>query len=99
LFVYLDFFFLNLLWLSPYSNNLYTTKREPVFTHFTKVRFFKPVTSYLINLGSTYSIFNIYYKTSLEAFQQINEVAEGVKPMNLSEVRIENKLATTFFKL
>jgi len=69
LFIYLDFFFINLLWLKPYQQHLYYVPAKNFLPTFTKIRFYKPVTSYLINVSEVYIIFNIYYKTTLEAFQ------------------------------
>ena len=91
LFVYLDFLLVNLLWLKPYKTYLYYTPRTRSFVRYSRVRFFKPVTSYLVNVNETYLIFNIYYKTTLEAFQQLNEVDEdsttpGVTAIDLKKL-------------
>lgn len=76
LFVYLDFFFLILLWAKPYST--YWSYHQVTVPHhyYSRIRFFKPVTSYLINVRESYYIFNIYYKTSLEAFQSLTSTKD-----------------------
>lgn len=71
LFVYLDFLFLELVWVKPYKTNLYHTKTKTKPQQISKIRFFKPLTSYLVNVKEVYVIFNLYYKTTLEAFQKV----------------------------
>lgn len=74
LFVYLDFFFFNLLWVTFYDTHLYFFKRKSHKSKAIKQRFFKPVTAYLIALENKSIFINIYYKTSLERFQSLNNV-------------------------
>lgn len=52
---------------------MYPTRRRPSFRRLRKVRFFKPVTSYLVNVHTKFLIVNLYYKTSLEQFQSLKE--------------------------
>lgn len=86
LFVYLDFLFVDLLWLKHYKTYLYYTPRTSVFVSYKQIRFFKPVTSYLVNANDTYLIFNIYYKTTLEAFQKLNETEEDSISSGITDV-------------
>lgn len=76
LFVYLDFICLNLLWVSFYNSQLYSYRKTAKLPIFSKQRFFKPVTSYLVSLNSKSIFFNVYYKTTLEKFQSLNNVEE-----------------------
>ena len=52
----------------------YYTPIKPTFSKINKIRFFKPLTSYIFSVKNTYVLFNLYYKTSLETFQQLNSV-------------------------
>lgn len=76
LFVYLDFLFFNLLWVDFYNPHLYSFRRKARLPKFYKQRFFKPVTSYFVTLTNKSIFFNIYYKTSLEKFQSMNDSVE-----------------------
>ena len=98
LFVYLDFLFLNLLWLKPYTTNLYPTKKNPSVIRYTRVRFFKPVTSYLLSIGSYFTLFNIYYSTSLESFQQISKESTRKEFSFFSKLLVKSDIRSMFFK-
>lgn len=78
LFIYLDFLFFNLMWVDFYSINLYHFTKKAHLPKFTKQRFFKPVTSYLVTINTKTIFFNIYYKTSLEKFQSLNNKTDSV---------------------
>jgi hypothetical protein len=56
------------------------------FTELNEKRYFKPVTSYLISLKSKNLVINIFYKTSLQRFQQI-----GWKPEIIASTRVLHK--------
>ncbi len=73
LFVYLDFFFINLLWTKPYNTFLYKSAVKSSAAFYQKFRFFKPITSYLITLNTKSIFISLYYKTSLETFQGLND--------------------------
>lgn len=99
LFIYIDFIFSKLLWLSFYSVDLYTSEHPSVKSFFSKTRFYKPVTSYLVNTGANFSLINIYYRSTLETFQQFNEVTSLWKKKTNEEKLVEFKLSNLFFKL
>lgn len=97
LFVYLDFFFFNLLWIKPYTTYFYQTPVKRSFSTYEKFRFFKPITSYLVTINTTSIFFNLYYKTSLETFQALNRKAE-VYSDDFFEIMAENsRLEKMFF--
>lgn len=99
LFVYLDFFFLNLMWLKPYTTKLYYCSFRSSSTKFTKIRFFKPVTSYLINIKERYTIFNLYYKTTLEAFQRLAEGQKNNNTTRESHLVIKRELRCMYYNV
>jgi len=72
LLISLDFFFDKLLWIGDYRTQLYTPKRCYVTKNSSKVRFYKPLTSYLVNLNNKLVVFNVFYKTTLEKFQSLS---------------------------
>ncbi len=84
LFVYLDFFFFNLLWIKPHNTYLYNTNRKNSKAYYEKFRFFKPITSYLVSLNSKSIFISLYYKTSLETFQNLNK-KKNLDPLNFFE--------------
>lgn len=70
--VYLDLFFFNLFWVIFEKTTFhYGFKKFSIFKKH-ETRFFKPVTSYLVNTSNANLVFNIYYKTSLERFQEVS---------------------------
>lgn len=69
--VYLDLFYLNLFWVQFEKTSLSYGFKKTTKLHKNETRFFKPVTSYLVNLGYINLVFNLYYKTSLGRFQSI----------------------------
>lgn len=95
LFVYLDFLFFNLMWVDFYSINLYHCTRKARLPKFTKQRFFKPVTSYLVTINTKTIFFNIYYKTSLEKFQSLNNKTDSV----IEDFRIKLRETSRLSKL
>ena len=50
---------------------MYVSFKKPSISKLKKIKFFKPVTSYLVNLGTGCIIFNLYYKTTLEQLQSL----------------------------
>lgn len=95
LFVYLDFLFFNLFWVDFYSTQLYSNRLRARRSKFTKQRFFRPITSYLIALNNSSAFINIYYKTSLEKFQNLNAQQTSVTHnfnTELKEFNIMNRL-------
>lgn len=98
LFVYLDFFFLSCLWVSNYSSTLYYTAKPLNKIYKTKVRFFKPVTAYLINMEENYVIFNIFYKTTLEAFQELNKESHPTIVDSYSQLHQKRLLSSIFYR-
>lgn len=99
LLVYVDFIFSELFWLKFYSTNLYYTKRVSVKPIFKKTKFYKPVTSYLVSLGLGFSLINIYYKSSLEIFQELNEAKAPKTRKTNEEILVELKLSNLFFRI
>ena len=94
LFVYLDFFFASLLWTRPY--NTYLTKRSRARVHiaFKKIRFYKPVTAYLVELKRKAIIFNVYYKTTLEKLRSFSKTNSQLYTyeMEIADADTINKL-------
>ncbi len=45
--------------------------------HKANMRFFKPVTSYFVSINSSMILINLYYSTSLERFQELNNPRKG----------------------
>lgn len=72
LFVYLDFLYFNLFWVDFYNTQLYSNRRPARRTKIVRQKFYKPVTSYLISLNKNSLFINIYYRSSLERFQNLN---------------------------
>ena len=97
LFVYLDLFHLSLLWVKPYSIYFYQDEKRPLFTNFERIRFFKPVTSYLVNANNKCIFFNLYYKTTLETFQALNKVSGSISHGHFESLSEQHKLTKIFF--
>lgn len=96
LFVYLDFFFFNLLWLRPYTTYFYTTPVRPSRMRYNRFKYVSPVTSYLVTLGTRSIFFNIYYKTSLEHFRAFGNVTT-VQTSTLFDELVERKQLGTLY--
>jgi hypothetical protein len=94
--VYTNFIFSKLLWISFYSNNLYIKKIPKQIPRFKKKKFFKPLTSYLINTGQSLSIVNIFYKTTLENFQELSKRTDEQKTTTI-RLNFDKKFKNTFF--
>jgi hypothetical protein len=78
-------------------------ERDSLFYGFKKfsifkkheTRFFKPISSYLINTSQANLVINVYYKTSLERFQEIGfKLKVNPKEFGLEEAGVKqiNKL-------
>lgn len=78
LFVYLDFLFCKFFWVEFYDTQLYGYKPKGKLPKFLKERFFKPVTSYLVNIHTKVIFFNLYYKPNFEHFQSFDKVEEVI---------------------
>lgn len=70
--VYLDLFYLKLFWI-PFEKTSwhYGEKISSVFVK-NELRFYKPVTSYLVGTKEANLVFNLYYRTNLERFQNMS---------------------------
>ena len=100
LFIFIDIIFSKLQWLSFYSTNLYLVQKNKVKSLITRHRYHKPLTSYLINIGSNFSLINIYYSTTLETFQELNksQIADNGRSFYLKNVkRLHKKLLNSFY--
>lgn len=97
LFVYIDFVFSKLQWLFFYSTHLYMVKKIRVKSYLRRHRFYKPLTSYLINLGNNFSLINIYYKTSLEAFQELSKSRKEESKSKSNYQLVYTKLSNVFY--
>lgn len=76
---------------------MYFTKKKTYSPANLKIRFFKPVTAYLVNIHEYYVIFNVYYKTTLEAFQSLQKKKqENVLLFNVKDVN-EHILKKCFY--
>lgn len=95
LLVYTEFIFSDLLWVYFYSTQLYKEKLPKKTPFFKKIKFFKPVTSYIVNCGYSLVIINLFYNTSLENFQELNRRIEKKKKNNF--IKVENKLKSIFY--
>lgn len=98
LFVYLDFLFYELLWVVPYSNYLYYSKLPKSFSKWSKIRFFKPLTAYIVNVSNVFIVFNLYYKTTLEAFQKVNVLLENKTDEKVIPLTPINNLKHVYFR-
>lgn len=96
LFVYLDFFFTNFLWIKPQTTYMYYTPWKKSKMRYSKFKYFKPVTSYLVTLGTRTIFFNIYYKTSLENFQSFDKVTT-IQRFNYFDTLLEEKQLNKLF--
>ena len=96
LFIFLDLFFVNCLWVKPYTTYLYASYRKPSKLRLKKIKFFKPVTSYLVNLGTRCIVFNLYYKTTLEQLISLTAKNEE-QPMFAWEEGQHQTLEKMFF--
>lgn len=97
LFIYLDFFFINLLWIKPYTTYMYNTPWKLSKMRYSKFRYLRPVTSYLVTLGTKTIFFNIYYKTSLEHFQSFSRVEVVYVNDHFDDLREEKQLSRLYF--
>lgn len=97
LFIYLDFFFFKLMWVKPYLTNLYSEPTVPVFSKFVKIKFFKPVTAYLVNFNTKNLIINMYYKSSLARFQEISATYEEELYPESLEALVQSNFSRLFF--
>jgi hypothetical protein len=96
LFVYTDFIFSKLLWISFYSTNLYKKNLPTQRPFFKKKKFFKPLTCYIINTGRSLSIVNIFYKTTLENFQELSKRTDEKKKKTIN-LNFDKKFKNIFF--
>jgi hypothetical protein len=72
LFVFLDLFCMGLFWVN-YSNKYFCwNEKFPKTITVSKIRFFFPVTSYLVQTKDSVIFFGLYYKSTLERFQALN---------------------------
>lgn len=85
------------MWLKPYLTHLYVEPRTPVFSKFVKIKFFKPVTAYLINFNTKNLIINMYYKSSLARFQEISATHEEELYSDSTEALIQSSFSRLFF--
>ena len=69
--VYLRFFFKHFLWVPFEKTYILDTYHIPHFLVKNKLRYFKPVTSYIVNIKNKLVVYNIYYLTSLAKFQKV----------------------------
>lgn len=68
--VYLRFFFKKFLWIPFEKTYILDNQKLSRPNIKNKLRYFKPVTSYIININSSLVIYNVYYLTSLAKFQK-----------------------------
>lgn len=97
LYVYIDFIFSKLLWLTFYTTNLYYYKKSKVRNYLRRHRFYKPLTTYLINIGVKFLLVSIHYRTSLETFQELNKSRKTIEPK--SNQPLKNKLSMSFYRV
>ena len=94
IFIFLDFFIGEFMWVKFYKKYLYSNAVYSSKLVYKKVRFFKPVTSYVINLNSKLLVFNLYYKTTLQQFQEFNMVKvvnyKSIEKIYLEETLLKN---------
>ncbi len=95
LIVYTEFIFSDLLWVYFYCTQLYKENLPKKKPFFKKNKFFKPVTSYVVNSGYSLLVVNLFYKTSLENFQELSKRTEKIKKNN--PIKINNKLKNIFY--
>lgn len=69
LFVYLDYFFAKPLFTEKFHLIYKVNLKKKRKVKQSLIKFFKPVTAYLIRTGNTYTIINLFYKNTLETFQ------------------------------
>ena len=89
------FIFSDLLWVYFYCTQLYKENLPKKKPFFKKNKFFKPVTSYVVNSGYSLLVVNLFYKTSLENFQELSKRTEKIKKNN--PIKINNKLKNIFY--
>ncbi len=93
--IYLDLFFFNLFWVSFEKTHFHYGFKKYSFFKKHETRFFKPVTSYLVNAQQANLVLNVYYKTSLQRFQSIGFTLKvNPKEFSLEEhgIKMINKL-------
>lgn len=97
LFIYIDFIFSKLQWLTFFSTNLYISSRKRVKSKLKNHRFNRPLTSYLVNIGNKFSLINIYYATTLETLQEFNK--SNIKKFNysLNYKLLDKKISNIFY--
>ncbi len=76
---------------------MYKTPKKSNFLNSERIRFFKPITSYLVNTNSNSIFFNLYYKTSLETFQSLNKSSVRPSDYFFDSLHEKNKLKQTFY--
>ena len=89
LIVYTEFIFSDLLWVYFYCTQLYKENLPKKKPFFKKNKFFKPVTSYVVNSGYSLLVVNLFYKTSLENFQELSKRTEKIKKNNPIKIKIK----------
>ena len=98
LFVFLDFFFLSRLWQNDEAVYLFKSKRVKFQRKHKRMRFYYPVTSYLVQLKHKLIIFNLYYKTTLEKFQDLKNQNLLEKKFNYQNFNVKN-VTLVFYKV
>ncbi len=94
--VYLDLYFFNLFWVDFEKTTLSYGFRKYTLLTKNETRFFKPVTSYLINLRTNNLILNIYYKTNLQNFKSTSSHTNSYNFIDNS-INLANR--TFYFKV
>lgn len=69
--VYLRFFFKTFLWVPYEKTYLLDNVQLPSVFIKNNLRYFKPVTAYIINIKSSLIVYSVYYLTSLAKFKKI----------------------------
>ena len=98
LFVYLDFLFIELMWLTFYQTWLYTGSHKTPRIRSLKQKFLKPVTSYLVMMETQSIFINIYYKTSLERFQNLDKEFIFIQDKFYLKLQKTKKLQRVYFR-
>lgn len=86
LFIYLDFFFSKFVWNVTLKNYFYSYLQKPLITKYKKIRFFYPVTAYLVRLPRCNIFFNVFYKTTLDKFQMLTNREPEIIPRQFKEI-------------
>lgn len=93
--MFLDIFCVSYRWVKSQKDCFYSYRSYKSDRLLEKLRFFRPVASYIVSFEHKYIVFNLYYKTTLETFQDMDQLIDF--PTQLFQEALDTKKITKMF--